>query len=146
MPFLNNIIHGVQNASRVVRHAVRATGKAIHRGAKVAYDNRDLVARGVALAAPVVTAGVAGFARGGPGGAVAGAVGAGLAEKDQIGKFVGDVKDRVKGKTKGKGIDDETAGKLIREGVKRLPGTGGNVKMDKGTRSRLKSLAQGQSV
>ena len=149
MPFLNNIIHGVKDASKVVQHAVRATGRAIHKGAKAAYDNRDLVARGIALAAPVVAAGATGFAKGGVGGAVLGAGGAVLSEKEQIGSFVKDVGNRIKGKTKGGDVDSSTKEKLKGEVIKRIPGVGGDVKSNKlapNVRNRLKTMAQGQSI
>ena len=153
MPFLNNIIHGVRDASKVIQHAVRATGRGLHRVGKAVYENRDLVARGIALAAPVVSAGVAGLKAGGIGGAVVGAGGAILSEKEDIGKFVGDVKDRIKGKTKGGDIDPKLKQKAKDEVMKRIPGVGGDggtviggSKVPPSVRQRLKVMAQGQSI
>lgn len=149
MPFLNSLIKGVQNASKVVQAGVRATGRAIHKGAKAAYDNRDLIAKGVSLAVPVATGAAAGFAKGGVGGAIAGGGAAIAAEKDDISGFVKDVGKRVRGETKGGDIDPRVKDDLKQKAINKIPGVGGGgggKKMDKSTRNRLKTLAQGQEV
>lgn len=144
MAIFNQIRTGIADAGKFALAGARKAGKAIHQGAKIAYQNRDLVARGIAIGAPIVAGGIAG-------GGV-GALGAGLAQKDKIKGLISDVRKRVQGKTKGGDVDEATKKELtdlaldqVRKKISKPVPIEEKRKavMDK---RRLKVLAEGQEI
>ena len=135
MPFITDARNKLSQLGRFVGAKARAIGGHI-------YRNRDLYARGAALAAPVISAAVSGGKVGGIPGAITGAIGAGLAQKDKIKELAKDIGKRARGETKGGNVPqhiiDKGADTAIQLGI-------GHV-MKKGNRAKIKQLAEGQSV
>jgi hypothetical protein len=137
MPFINQVKSGILKAGRFATATARKAGHIVHEGAKGVYRNRDLVAKGLGIASPIISAGLAG----GP----AGALVAGVAQAKEIKNFAGDVKRRIQGKTKGGNISeadkDRLAGVAISAGKKLL-----KKNIDRQAKKRLKTMAEGQSI
>lgn len=134
MAIFNQIRTGIASAGKFALAGARKAGHAIHEGAKKAYQNRDLIAKGIALGAPIVAGGLAG-------GGV-GAIGAGLAQKDEIKKFANEVRQRIQGKTKGGNVSEASKEALAGLAV------GGAKKLLKRNidKNRLKQMAEGQKI
>ena len=146
MSAINRIKAGITNSGRFATAFARKAGRSLHKVGKVAYQNRDLVARGLAIALPIASAGIA-----------TGGVGVGvatLASKDRIAKLADDVRARVSGKTSGGNVSDSIKGELFRGALgavnkansKKLPVGSELNSASSVNKSRLKMLAEGQQV
>ena len=123
----------IKSAGKFARASLQQ-GKEIAKGA---WDNRDLVTRGLGIAS-VVGAGAVG---GGP----LGAIGAGLSQAGDIADLKKDIKSRREGRSKRNPITDKDIDKIKKSGSKIIGGQP-KKKMDSSRLQQLKQLAQGQQL
>lgn len=135
---MRNIFNaGASKIGRFGRSVLRKGGNL----AKSAYENRDLIAKGVGIGLPILAGGLSA----GP----AGALGAAAAQVGELADLKQQVKSRRTGLTRG-GVVDRKDISAIKSGAKAVKSAlGQNVsekKVDAGKLAQLKQLAQGQSV